>query len=819
MKKTDHIRKLIQGEIKKAHGQEILYAKDCQVLSMYILQKTKRSVSVTTLKRLFGIIDSPYFPSQYTLDTISIYLNYRDWSDFEEKSTGQQDAAEMDHWSALKSRIEVITNRSLESIRSKLSDQLLDFKPREFAIEKFDRFLNSSYTATAFIAPGGFGKTTMTTQLTELFFTGTNARYPDDIVCLIDGSILINLMNLNLEIVRIKNILDFEEEKSFANYFFQHPGQVKGRFVLIIESLYQIYHQEEKLQDFVANLMDILNFYKDTPWFKCLITCRPDNWKLITYHIQTRPDFKRCWSDVIFEGSSADYTNVPLLGTDEIDHFLRRRFSRKRFEKLKFLYADMKDLLSRPYLLNLFSFIESTESMHSDLEILENYYSTKIFVEPYLEEKNAIIDAFIQQSEYGKNTYAVKKTDLPMSGTQKLAYEHLVFNNLIYDYTVTGRYLSVGTYVRFTNDSLLGYVVANAWIKESSFNLELIERVYAFYEMTPVFRSQILKYLIKIAFREKNTAILYGMLHVLFTGQREMDPVHMDQGFLELVTTIGLELRKDQQTRDRLVPKYANSEAGRFFYFERFFDMDSLVLHSGRYLDLYLDQKLSREAAIYGYFTRFMQYFLLDDQVKCMKTFKTIRALVPEKYASMTVAAYYFSAHIIFQSDGSREIRSLPLQTIFNAVELYSKDPGPYRTASTVFWLNLFAALNYASNYAEIIKLFKRAQQYNNDILSLQSWEFQLCRLIYARALLKEGKAEKARRIFDREELLSVPYNCKNYVALQHMFIQLEFLVHAHKFDEARQIINKIKTISQVLKFKYFYKKAVNFERTILSVR
>ena len=129
--------------------------------------------------------------------------------------------------------IEKITHQSLNSMKAKLGDQVSDFQVREFAIEKFEAFLNSPQTASAFIAPGGYGKTTIVAQLTEMFFMGEYPRYPDDIVCLIDGSILINLINLNQEIARMINIIDLEDRNSFSNYFRKNPEQ----FDLVVTDL------------------------------------------------------------------------------------------------------------------------------------------------------------------------------------------------------------------------------------------------------------------------------------------------------------------------------------------------------------------------------------------------------------------------------------------------------------------------------------------------------------------------------------------------------------------------------------------------------
>ena len=290
MCELDNIRSLVKDEFMNKLGQEIIYAKDCQVLSISILQKTNRRISITTLKRLFGIVHSRYKPSKYTLDSLAIYLDYRDWEDLKKtylKRTAG--STEPDYWTLLKNRIKQVSDRSLTSMKARLGAQYSDFQVRKFATEKFEAFLESPQIATAFIAPGGYGKTSIATQLTELFFTGPDARYPGDIVCLVDGSILVNLINLNLEVVRLKNIVDFQQRKSFSTYFRKHPEQVKGRFVLIIDSLYQTYHQEDKLKLLAENLMDIISAYEDLSWFKLMVTCRPGDWKRFSHLIQKNP--------------------------------------------------------------------------------------------------------------------------------------------------------------------------------------------------------------------------------------------------------------------------------------------------------------------------------------------------------------------------------------------------------------------------------------------------------------------------------------------------------------------------------------------------
>ena len=92
---------------------------------------------------------------------------------------------------------------------------------------------------------------------------------------------------------------------------------------------------------------------------------------------------------------------------------------------------------------------------------------------------------------------------------------------MLYEYTVQGNYLSVVTYVKFTNDILLGFFLTNKWIEENGFNLDLFRKIYKFYENNNQLQTGILKYLIKFAFKENNADILKNIF-LIFEGENKI---------------------------------------------------------------------------------------------------------------------------------------------------------------------------------------------------------------------------------------------------------------------------------------------------------
>ena len=75
------LNKQIITKIKDKSFLSFDKAKDFTILSSIIFEETKRSIGVTTIKRLLGYIDDSRKTNEYTLNTIAIYLGYKNWNE------------------------------------------------------------------------------------------------------------------------------------------------------------------------------------------------------------------------------------------------------------------------------------------------------------------------------------------------------------------------------------------------------------------------------------------------------------------------------------------------------------------------------------------------------------------------------------------------------------------------------------------------------------------------------------------------------------------------------------------------------------------
>lgn len=72
----------LKKECEKVLGKTIVSPTNFDDLSLNIKRTTGRSVSVSTLKRIWGYVSYPHKPSNEILSILSVYVGYRDWHDF-----------------------------------------------------------------------------------------------------------------------------------------------------------------------------------------------------------------------------------------------------------------------------------------------------------------------------------------------------------------------------------------------------------------------------------------------------------------------------------------------------------------------------------------------------------------------------------------------------------------------------------------------------------------------------------------------------------------------------------------------------------------
>jgi len=811
----------LKEEIQNLIGIKVLYAADCQILSEQILNSTKRQISVSTLKRFFGIISSPFSPSKYTLDTLAIYLRYANYQEFinrveKEKLLLPQE----DSWNTLRTWTNLITNASLKSIRNKIGKRFESFPLRRFAENKVEDFLCSPNIATAFIAPNGYGKSTIVAQLTEKLFTGPDAKYPDDVVCLVDGSILYNLIYHYQKVNELYNLLEFIPTKSFSITFRDHPELVKGRFVLIIDGIDDIYPENEKIDNFANNLLNIIASYEHVGWFKLLITCSPNKWKMFAFRMQKNPLLKSFWFDVPFQGTDEETINIPLLKRKEIRSILKTNHFPQTLDDLCFNHPGILEIINSPYVLHLFLTTHKQSGAIHEIDLLSQYIKKMVLSSPYSDEKFLIIKSFFTLSEYGKKSAEVRKEDLILSPSLIIAYNELIKNDILYEYSIQDSYLTLNTYVKFSHNILFAYYLINILIKENGLNIDFLKSIITDYSNTPHLQCNILKYAIKILFREEQVELLKNIFNIIESDKLLGNLPHYNMPCSVLSNVLGVEMRKNPKLREILMPLYAQSAIGRTLYFERFFDIDCLVLHSGNDLDYYLKYNQSDEAIIYVRFMKYMQYFLSGNMEQCKIEYEKNSHLVLHSPQSSLKASFYFIPQILFHSENETSLLPGITEEVYRVSFRLLMDGIQKRIDVPQLEFAAIFSFNYAKMYKEIIAMADYI--FDNYILKDMkgSCFYQLFLAIYAKSLFEVGEKDKAFEIYSQVSfrMVTISKNMKYYVRIRALIEKAQFQIYMQEYEKAKKTLCKVKEFSKMLKFSYFYESAMEMEKNILTL-
>jgi len=485
---------------------------------------------------------------------------------------------------------------------------------------------------------------------------------------------------------------------------------------------------------------------------------------------------------------------------------------------LCFYHPDLLEIIKNSYLLHLFLTSYKKDHTIRDIDLLNQYIKNTVFSTPFEEEKYLIIKTFFALCEYGKHGSEVKKDDLNLSSTMIIAYNELIRKGILYEYTIHDSYLSLVTFVKFWENSFFTFYLANFLIKRNELNIDFLKIILDEYSSTPELRCDIVRYIIKILFREEQFETLRNVFSILDRENSQGNTLNSNMPCYILANALGVEVRKNRKLRETLIPWYAKSKIGCKLFFETYFDMDSLALHSGNDLDYYLQFNQSNEVRQYVSYMKFMQYFLSGNMEMCNVEYENILNLKSSE-GCLFNAAFHLIPQIIYQSAIEKNLHENILEEVYSESDRLLQTSIQNRIGPPQFEYEIIFALNYGKMNTEIIAIAHNIFK-NYDLSGLKSSCFyQLFISIYALALLETGKSNKAFELYDHVKIKNIvfPEQMKYYMQLRLLLIKAEFLIYKGKTQKAGQKLRKIKRISKFLNFNYFYNRALEIEQYILT--
>lgn len=493
---------LLKSAVEDKIDQKILNAKDCAHLSALIFDETARRLSESTLKRVWQIISRAFNPSKYTLDTLAIFIGYKNWEDFINKSglrNNQSISKQIKENLGTKARS--ITNYGLQAIHNKISNHKYQVRKREYELSFFDDFIHSEKNATALISPFAYGKSAIIYDLIKTHFLGKKAKYSNDLVWLLDSRMIENAQSRVNFTEFFMQLLGIGKDVALPDYIDFFRMDLNCRYVIILDGIDELLSELETFYLFVRSLLKLIEHCKNSPYFKFIITCRLNTWNYFSRFLNQNTFEKSLWYGVEFDDDVEDKSNVKPLSVSGVGKILKNNLNKTYIEILKD-FPEIEDILLLPFFLNHFVSERFEKCRIADIELYSDFINYIVFDGILGEIKSGILSQMIEISEFGRKPNQITKDKIAYIKQFPVAYLELLTSGIIVEQIEIGSFISINTKINFCREDIYYFIIANYWLREYPNASEFTGSFFDYYENHKETGVDILCYIIKLVYRE-----------------------------------------------------------------------------------------------------------------------------------------------------------------------------------------------------------------------------------------------------------------------------------------------------------------------------
>ncbi|MBC6988878.1 hypothetical protein [Hymenobacter sp. BT491] len=755
----------LQVAVCQQYGSDVRYPKDCQALAESVRERTGQVVSLSTLKRVMGLVPATSGFSRFTLDVLATYAGFASWEACVEL---QRPALAPAGFGAMAQHAALATNNTLSVLREQCGLAYEQTIARHFALEHWQQFRASTCVATAFVAEGGYGKSVLLAHLVEQ----ARELAPNDILWLVPAWQLAS-------VPPGQSLASCLWEKGAGNAPFPEPG-TKGmpNVYILLDGLDEATGQAVQQEVLFRLLSDAVAAHPQHPWLRLVMTTRPVYWEQFVQWMGRRyPRLHQQWFGISFDLFGGRISNVPLLEPREVRDILSRLPQAISYDAMS---SDMQALIQHPYYLQLLAQASPgpVAARGSKLTLLRAFLHQRVHSTRFGFEKTALLNTLIKAILENQTNWQLRRTDFDeLILRYYAAYEELLTDGILREERSIGPWQEVDTYIRFGHDTLLEYMVARHWLEtRKGFTLELARAVVA--ATTALgHRLEVVKYLVLFALQQKQFAELSKIFDLALS----------ESELVELGHFLGMELRTNREAAEALNPLLAAQPSGQLYFVETFVDQANLNRAYRRTITAYLQHKQTPEAQLFGNCMLFLGDFLKEDYAACTEHIAAIRR-VPHSNAfhsfpqgrrvfSELVHQYFVEGQpeIAFSMESlQNQAREIPRSR--SSVDLF---PSAYQFFPAGFHYFVAEAFFLMQRYAELLEwhdftlaLYPELEDYQDNVYT------QILQAFRAVALLHTGRpseAEAAYRSLALREQLDQYSWFKDYYIVYYLLTEVHF--------------------------------------------
>ncbi len=573
---------LLKNFIEIKFGKKIEHQIDCKNLSISIQTTTGKAVSTSTLRRLFGFLPTNSQPNRNTLDALAEYCGFENWENFQLKGVVTRSKSTwLELWNGAQKLAKDLSKATCKSFCEKNS--IIPIIHRQFAEDRISAFLSQSQmNATAFIAPGGFGKSAL---LVKWYEKANKSRlHNKDIILFIPAMALDPCIKFEIKIEAwLSSILGFSPDFFSSLAKSSTWKMAAGRIVIIIDGIDELLVLGNKSTELGIELKKFIEGLTAVNNIKFILSSRLADWHEI---MGNTPD----WYMLNTSNFSEIGANIPPFNEREIQGILDLTINTSAPKKIlvEFFSTDFQKVISYPYYLQIL--IETYEPrnsllLHDRLDLLNEFLKKQIFKSEYSDEKTDLLNKIVELAEFGINGASIRKNDLrehypihlKLAGNYFNAYSQLLSFGIIKEDLIENRYGSHVKMVSIASQPIFELLVVQKRIElHGGITFQLFQDIEKAYQGSK-FLPSIITLLFELAYKERNT----DAISRFFNLNIETLESALKQ------TTIQNCLRYDEFMRRELLPLYACNPNARHLLFEQNIDLNYITTNYLYSIDCY----------------------------------------------------------------------------------------------------------------------------------------------------------------------------------------------------------------------------------------
>lgn len=513
---------------------------DCYRLALEIKTETNKSISETTVKRVFGFASSIHQPSIYTLNALAEYCGFGSWNNFylHMEQTNLQRSPKKS-WDQVLSNAIKISLFSIQSNKHKCGIPYHKTIDREGMFKFIDRLHASNATVGILSGPVGHGKTIAVTRWVENQIGRNYASDHNDIFLFTSSLSLLQGTAFGYHSNRwLAHLLGMNSSELLNQFVADHKDTAPGNFYLIIDELHSDIIAEKQFHAIVGQFTEMVRHFAAYPWFRVILVLRTTT--LRKYEALFRDTISDpLWFSALDNSEASSSTSIGAFSNAEL-YQLATNFNLQIPEQP--LLHQQGNIIKIPLFLQ-YHYEHHKENMNlakvdqfDEYLIFSQYIKKKIFNGVNTMAKQNLMEDLSDLVDYHEGKLLInKKQAYGIIKQYRAAYNDLLYAGILHE-NGTGLEMRQQTTIEFQSTLVVAYFKALKLFNQKLAPRELI----GILDRSPVcsnLKTDQLKWLLLFYIEAKDHSLLNELERIPFTRDNPFQLVAFVCDSLHLLDT------------------------------------------------------------------------------------------------------------------------------------------------------------------------------------------------------------------------------------------------------------------------------------------